>query len=54
MFSVMHIRFSAIYVTEFVLVKSSQFSVGDSHGKVVVEDEYKKSDREDLKTLCAL
>jgi hypothetical protein len=26
----------------------SQFSVGDSHGKFVVEEEYKKSDCEDL------
>jgi hypothetical protein len=37
---------------------TSQFSVGDSHGKFVVEEEYKKSACEDLtcdlKTLCVL
>jgi hypothetical protein len=37
---------------------TSQFSVGDSHGKFVVEEEYEKSACEDLscdlKTLCAL
>jgi hypothetical protein len=38
--------------------RTSQFSVGDSHGKLVVEEEYKKSAYEeltcDLKILCVL
>jgi hypothetical protein len=38
--------------------ETSQFSVGDSHGKFVVEEEYKRSACEDLtcdmKTLCLL
>jgi hypothetical protein len=36
----------------------SHFSVGDSHGRIAVEEEYKKSAYEDLtcdlKTLCVL
>jgi hypothetical protein len=37
---------------------TSEFSIGDRHGKFVVEEEYKKSAYEDLKcdlkTLCVL
>jgi hypothetical protein len=48
----------AIKVIEFVRLETSQFSVGNSHGKFVVEEEYKKSACEDvtrdLKTFCVL
>jgi hypothetical protein len=44
-------------VTEFVRFKD-EFSVGDSHGKFLFEEEYKKSASEDLmcdlKTLCVI
>jgi hypothetical protein len=59
-FPVMRVCSSAMQVTEFVRFRdgTSQFSVGDSHGKFMVEEEYKKSTCEDLicdlKTLCVL
>jgi hypothetical protein len=48
MFPAMHVRSSAIKVTEFVRFRDESVSVGNSHGKFMEEEEYKKSACEDL------